>query len=182
MYIHHIWERVQNTLLLHFMRSASMHFWKFIFFEEQDQKPKTYPFSGEHQSTPMILYTLSWPECSKVWTQIIFHSMDTMCHKLWRYSKVWIQCGKILQSMDTLWHNMQRAEKANPLDDKFKVEASREDREWIISHNISNYIHSILTMLWYLTKEYLNIWHLTFNTEWYHSIWQTFAKRKIAPN
>ena len=86
----------------------------------------------------MILYMLSWAEYSKVWI---------------------LQCGAILQYYNitmwrnitkiTMWYNMQRrrAEKANPLDDKFKVEGSREYREWITSHNISNYIHSILTVL-----------------------------------
>ena len=80
----------------------------------------------------------------------IFQSMETMWHKLWQYFKVWTQCSKVWSHYSKVWIHCgkvwthcgtilqrRRAEKVNPVDDKFKVEGPRKDREWIISHNIS---------------------------------------------
>ena len=44
-------------------------------------------------------------------------------HNALQCGKVWTHFGRILQR--------RRAEKVNPVDDKFKVEGSREDREWM---------------------------------------------------
>ena len=51
------------------------------------------------------------------------HTVAKYGHNALQCGKVWTHFGRILQR--------RRAEKVNPVDDKFKVEGSREDREWL---------------------------------------------------
>ena len=70
----------------------------------------------------------------KVW-HIISQNRGTNCNKyghtaVAKYGHNALQCGKVWTHFGTILQR-RRAEKVNPVDDKFKVEGSREDREWL---------------------------------------------------